>query len=201
MFKLVEKFKSIQSEGFHAGTPANFLRFYGCNLACDFGNGFKCDESLHSDKSKVEEYCLETIIEFCQGIRHVVITGGEPSLNNLNDLILALKENGHYVQVETNGYSVANIIEADWITYSPKLTWNEKASELDLCFDEVKLLGSPKFIPDTNNWSHDVLHKYLQPIGHEDGWDMDNVKWAADWVIKNPDWKLSLQTHKIYGGQ
>ena len=199
MFNIVEKFNSIQSEGFHAGTPATFIRFYGCNLACNFGSGLVCDEGLHTESNKIVKTSLGEILDFCSLTTHVVITGGEPSLHNLNSLIEALKDNGHYVQVETNGHKLDNINSAQWITYSPKHAWNKGELRLLKGFNELKLLGSPDVLPD-DIWEQIPL-KYLQPIGYENSWNMTNVKWAADWVVKHTGWKLSLQTHKIYGGQ
>ena len=199
MFKVVEKFKSIQSEGYHSGTPATFIRLYGCNLACDFGNGFVCDEGLHTDSSAIVSTTMLEIVDYCKGINHVVITGGEPSLNNINPLIDLLKEEGHYVQVETNGHKLENINSAQWITYSPKHAWNKGELKLLKGFNELKLLGSPDMLPD-DVWGPITL-KYLQPIGYDDDWNLTNCRWAAQWVVDNPSWKLSLQTHKIYGGQ
>lgn len=198
MFRIVEVFKSIQSEGTHAGKAATFIRFYGCNLACDFGDGFVCDEPLHTIPEEVMVMDIDEILLNCIGIRHIVITGGEPSLQNLSELIKALQTKGHYVQVETNGYSLDNIKAANWITYSPKLSFSNKAPILSYGFQEVKLLASKSHKPDTRYWNS-VIIKYVQPIALGDKWDMDNVRWCHDFVVNNPDWKLSLQTHKIYG--
>jgi 7-carboxy-7-deazaguanine synthase len=200
MFKLVELFKSIQSEGYHAGTPANFIRLYGCNLQCKFGDGKQCDEPLHTDSNCIVPTSVGDIVEFCKGLCHVVITGGEPSLNNLQELIGALHKNGHYVQIETNGYNLDNIKRANWITYSPKFMWDVTAPALKTGFHELKLLGSEKCPPNIKSWDS-VKRKYLQPIGDENGWDLEDVRWCAQFVVDNAGWKLSLQTHKIYGVQ
>lgn len=199
MFKIVERFKSIQSEGTHAGTPASFIRFYGCNLACKFGT-FECDEGLHTNKQAITMYSIQDLVDYCKGIKHVVITGGEPSLNDLTELIDELQEENHYVQVETNGANLNHINNANFITYSPKRTWDDNAPKLFYGFNELKLLGSKAYPPDVEAWAS-VKNKYIQPIGYEDGWNLDNVRWCANFVVDNPEWKLSLQTHKIYGGQ
>ena len=200
MLKIVEIFQSIQSEGTHAGTPATFVRLYGCNLQCDFGQGFVCDEPLHTMPEHVVEMSEMEILQNCKGINHVVITGGEPSINDLNPLITLLKSRGYYVQVETNGHNFQNIKAANWITYSPKFMFADNAPRPSYGFQELKLLGSPDVVPDVKYWES-VKVKYLQPIGFEDGWDLLNVKWCADFCVKNPGWKLSLQTHKVYGGR
>jgi organic radical activating enzyme len=200
VFKIVEMFKSIQSEGHHSGTPASFIRFFGCNLACDFGGGKVCDEPLHTDKSKVVNCSIEDIIKFTSGINHVVITGGEPSLQDLNELITKLQLFGHYVQVETNGENLDNINNADWITYSPKKRWSIKAKVLLEGYDELKLPTS-KNNPPEEIWNLTLAEKYLQPISFESTLDLDNIRWCANYIIDNPEWKLSIQLHKLYGGQ
>ena len=200
MLKIVETFKSIQSEGTHAGTRATFIRLYGCNLQCNFGQGFVCDEPLHTMPNKVRTMTEVEVLSVCKGIHHVVITGGEPSMNDLNPLILLLKGRGHYVQVETNGLNFQNIKSADWITYSPKFAFADDAPKPSYGFQELKLLASENVVPDIEYW-HSVKNKYIQPIGLEDGWDMVNVRWCHDFVVEHSGWKLSLQTHKLYGAE
>lgn len=200
MLKIVDVFKSIQSEGTHAGTPATFIRLFGCNLKCDFGNGFMCDEPLHTLPAKMKTMTEFEALAECDGVHHVVITGGEPSLHNLNPLITLLKERGHYVQIETNGADFNNISKADWITYSPKFVFDERAPRPSYGFQELKLLASANVVPNVEYWQS-VKNKYVQPIGYDDGWNMENVKWCHDFVVRNPAWKLSLQTHKIYGAE
>ncbi len=107
MHQVVEHFHSIQSEGYHAGRSAYFIRLYGCNLKCDFGNGMLCDEPLHTKPDEITSYTTANLADLAKG-DFVVITGGEPSLNNINPLIKALQEKGIYVAVETNGYNYDN---------------------------------------------------------------------------------------------
>ena len=200
MLQLVEAFKSVQSEGTHAGTPANFIRLFGCNLQCKFGESHSCDEPLHTDKGAIRVYTEMELVKFCQGVKHVVITGGEPSLRNLNDFIGLLQEKGHYVQIETNGAILDNIKQADFITYAPKFHFDDKAPRLQAGFHELKLLAGKGFEPDTRYWES-VRNKYIQPIAFGEELDVENIKWCAGWVVQNRGWKLSIQTHKFYGGQ
>lgn len=198
--KIVEKFYSIQSEGVHAGTASTFIRFYGCNLKCVFAKGLKCDEPLHVMPKEVVMHSDEDIVDFCKAgtPKHVVITGGEPSLNDLNELIGKLRDAGLYVCIETNGTNFDNIKKANWITYSPKFSFDPKAPKMQYGFHELKLLASEEFPPDIQAWAT-VVNKFVQPIGLEKGWNLDNVRWCHEFVVSNPSWKLSLQTHKIYG--
>jgi len=200
-YKIVETFYTIQGEGRYAGTAAYFIRFYKCNLKCDFGNGFVCDDEAHTDKSLVKTLSTEELVELVHnsGTRHVVLTGGEVSLVDVTPLISALRLSLNVtVQVETNGYSIDNIRNADYITYSPKTAFDDKAPKLQAGFHELKLLAGVNNPVDVEAWAA-VGNKYVQPIGNEHSWDMDNVAYCVEFVRANPGWKLSLQTHKAMG--
>jgi len=103
----------------------------GCNLKCNF-----CDDELHRGKflKLTFQEILEKIAKFQAS--HIVITGGEPTLYNLNSFIRFLQKNNYFVAVETNGFRFSNIKSADWITYSPK-DWN---SILEDGFSELKFI-------------------------------------------------------------
>ena len=114
--KVNEIFYSLQGEGVFTGTAAIFVRLAGCNLHCDF-----CD-------TKHEDYTIFTEEEIVKAIsdypaKHVVITGGEPTLQLTHSLVDRLHEVGKFVQIETNG-SIALDTDLewsiDWITCSPK---------------------------------------------------------------------------------
>ncbi len=197
-YKIVEMFYSIQGEGVHSGTAAYFIRFFGCNLTCDFGHGMVCDDKAHSNRDKMVRMTADEIInEIPQEVEHIVITGGEASMYDLNDLIKKLKVRGYYVQVETNGFCIENIKKADYITYSPKSAFSADAPDptLDYRMDELKLLAGVHNPVDAAKWSK-VRVKYLQPIGTEHGIDKANTKYCIDFIKANPSWKLSVQLHK-----
>ena len=112
--KVNEIFYSLQGEGFFTGTPAVFLRFSGCNLKCSF-----CDTDHRSGKEMTDREILAAITAFPS--RHIVITGGEPSLQLTADFIALLHATGYFIQIETNGTHTlpAGI---DWVTCSPKFS-------------------------------------------------------------------------------
>jgi len=199
-YNIVETFYSIQGEGKFAGTAAYFIRFFGCNLACNFGNGFVCDDKAHSNKKLVIPYTADELVTKVKlaGAKHVVLTGGEISLGNVNPLIKALQEAGMFVQVETNGNNYDAIKSADYITYSPKGAFDKNAPEMKAGFHELKLLAGVNNPVDIEKWAT-VKTKYVQPIGNEHSWDMDNVNYCIEFVKEHPEWKLSLQTHKVMG--
>ena len=96
MKKINEIFYSIQGEGYYTGVPAIFIRFSGCNLNCEF-----CDTDHSLGKIMSDEEILDIIRKF--PAKHVVLTGGEPSMQ-LDDCFLSLlKAQGFYLQIETNG--------------------------------------------------------------------------------------------------
>ena len=111
--KINEIFYSLQGEGYFSGTPSVFIRFCGCNLNCSF-----CDTDHNTANMELsDEDILSVIAEWPS--RHVVLTGGEPSLQVTSELISKLHDKGYYVQAETNG-TVRLPDAIDWITCSPK---------------------------------------------------------------------------------
>ena len=99
-------FESLQGEGIYAGTPALFIRTWGCNMnpPCSF-----CDEKLHSDESKMYEKEIEDLVdEIGNKYRHIVITGGEPMLQQkgIEELLFIIQRKQSarpIIQIETNG--------------------------------------------------------------------------------------------------
>jgi len=181
-------FYSIQGEGKFIGTPSIFIRFFESNLWCSF-----CDDLSH--KQTYEEFTyealLETILKYPS--KHVIITGGEPTIYELNDFIGFLQTKGYFVAIETNGYKFENVQKADWITYSPK-NWDEIKKD---GFSEVK------FIVNGNSKVEKILafqtdkQIYIQPQNNMDTPDMENMKFCIELVQNNPKLKLSPQLHKL----
>lgn len=195
MYNVKEIFYSVQGEGRWAGKPAIFCRFVGCNLwsglekdregadckICDtdFLNGFKV--SLH--------ILIDMIKNVAGGCKFVVFTGGEPFLQLDDCLVQALQTEGFFVSVETNG-TVVPKCKVDWITLSPK-TVNVVLSEAD----EIKLLFPQLF--DYSKLDVKSSIKYIQPVWCSEY--KDNLFAAIEYIMANPCYSLSLQTHKIIG--
>lgn len=114
--KISEIFFSSQGEGLRVGEPTIFIRLSGCNLKCDF-----CDTKYAWDEG--EEISVEKIIKKIEKWKNftkwVCISGGEPFLQDLSQLVKRLKKIGFLIQIETNGTSFQNL-PFDWITLSPK---------------------------------------------------------------------------------
>ena len=201
-YNIVEIFHSIQGEGLYTGTPAVFVRLFGCNLDCPW-----CDEPLHTNKSKIVAYDEETLLEKIMSYEcsHIVITGGEPSLHNLNPLIKLIQDYGCIVQVETNGFNYDNIKEADVLTLSPKTRRGKIPLQPNSIgkWDEVKLVvnkDTPIEIIETlvDNYGKISDRVYLQPENNEDSINKDNLTYVID-VAKQLDVPVSVQLHKLLG--
>ena len=208
-YAVKEIFYSIQGEGFHAGRPTVFCRFSGCNLwsglekhrvtaqcrFCDtdfvgtdgtFGAKYKTADELAQQ--------LKLLWPSDSGIPYVVFTGGEPTLQLDEVLVKACHEQGFEIGVETNGTrSVPHGI--DWICVSPKprSTLVQKSGhELKLVYPQLEEEMSP------SHFTHlDFTHFFIQPMATEK--DNEHLQKTLEYCLKHPQWKLSLQTHKIVG--
>ena len=208
-YAVKELFYTLQGEGAQTGRPAVFLRFAGCNLwsglerdradaVCNFcdtdfvgvdgdgGGKFEDAASLARAAAAVwpeKENAAD---------RYVVCTGGEPLLQLDAPLIDALHEAGFKVAVETNG-TVAAPTGIDWICVSPKAdapVVQRSGNELKLVFRQEKALPE-----DFAALAFDFF--YLQPM---DGPSRKaHTAAAIDYCKANPQWRLSLQTHKVLG--
>ena len=185
--RINEIFYSLQGEGKFTGTPAVFIRFSGCNLKCSF-----CDTN-HSHYDEMDE---EAIVAEAKKFpaRHVVITGGEPTLQITSSLIRKLHAEGFFVQIETNGtHLLEENCNIDWITCSPKYE-----PVVLPHIDELKVVyeGSD----DTVDHYGDIKASFysLQPCDvKDDNKNKINLQGAIDYCLRHPQWLLSLQTHKI----
>lgn len=188
--KVNEIFYSLQGEGYHTGTPTVFLRLSGCNLKCPF-----CDTRHQTGNEMSDEDVLARVLRYPS--RHIVITGGEPSLQLVAGFVEMLHRNGFFIQVETNGtHQLPDGI--DWITCSPKdapLALTE-ADELKMVYEgaesESAILIAAQQVK--------ARHHFVQPC------DTGNAQHNADilascisFVKSHPQWRLSLQTHKLTG--
>lgn len=189
MYNIVETFTSIQGEGSWSGEPATFIRFFGCNLSCSF-----CDEPLHKNKVNITKMSQEDILKICYA-NNIVITGGEPSLQDLNQLIKFLQSRGKKVAVETNGYSYQNISCADLHTLSPKKKQRPKGK-----WDDVKLLveWSKNYKEEIEYWKQQNSRVFLSGINYEKELNKDNNLYAYDLCLKY-NCTLNIQLHKIIG--
>lgn len=196
--KINEIFYSLQGEGRYTGTPAVFVRFAGCNLRCDF-----CDTSHESFEEYTEDKIVDAVSRYPSP--HVILTGGEPTLQITDTLLAALHRSGRIIHIETNGTRALDDNmqqQLDWITVSPKFGIPPvigRIDELKAVFDA----GHPEFIRPLEEI--DITHsdcRYLQPCDRGDArLNEVNLRECIRYILRNPRWKLSLQTHKLLGIQ
>lgn len=184
--KVNEIFYSLQGEGFHTGTPAVFLRLSGCNLKCDF-----CDTDHNSGTEMDNGEILERILPYPS--RHIVITGGEPSLQLDDALVEMLHNAGFYVQVETNG-TVSLPEDVDWVTCSPKGDAEVALKRID----ELKVVYLGQDVESIAN-RFAAMHYFLQPCSSMQYDGGSNTAETVAYILEHPYWRLSLQTHKYIG--
>jgi 7-carboxy-7-deazaguanine synthase len=209
-YSVKEIFYTLQGEGANTGRPAVFLRFAGCNLwsgreedraeaVCRF-----CDtEFVGTDGPGGGSYI--TARELAQAVasawpaadvpgtrRLVVCTGGEPLLQLDEAAIAALHRLGFEVAVETNG-TIPAPAGLDWICVSPKA----EAPLVQTTGEELKLVFPQAGAEPERFRGLGFTHFFLQPM---DGPDRQrNTKLALRYCLDHPEWRLSLQTHKMLG--
>ncbi|MBR1889374.1 MAG: radical SAM protein [Alloprevotella sp.] len=190
MFKINEIFYSLQGEGFYTGVPSVFIRFAGCNLHCPF-----CDTQHQSGQQMTVEDICRTVSNF--PARHIVLTGGEPSLQVTSQLTEALHKMGKYICIETNGtHPLPDGI--DWITLSPKDIFIKSPAArpiLKAC-DELKVVFTGN-MPSCDGLDIKAKYHYLQPCDTGNTAETQKLtRLAVSYCLAHPEWSLSLQTHK-----
>ena len=193
--KVNEIFYSLQGEGYHAGRAAVFIRLSGCNLKCPF-----CDTDFSASEEMSVDEIVNEVTNYSEECRFVVITGGEPTLQNCVSLIDELHRKGYYVAMESNGTRQAPY-NIDWLTISPKSPFvNSKAAVIkQKTCHELKLVFDGKHDPQIIlSIMQKADHLYLQPC--DTGFIRPNeeiMKKCVEYIKKNPIWKISLQTQNI----
>jgi 7-carboxy-7-deazaguanine synthase len=212
MYTVREIFYTLQGEGYHAGRPAVFCRFSGCNLwtgrehdrahaVCKFCDTDFVGVGADGGKFATARELAERIASLWPAPRSsllphpfVVCTGGEPLLQLDRPLIEALHAVGFEVAVETNGTQEAPP-GLDWICVSPKANAPLRllnGDELKLVFPQVEPTAQPECFEHL-----EFRHFSLQPM---DGPDLtENTLRAVEYCLAHPRWRLSLQTHKLLG--
>lgn len=140
-YQVNEIFTSIQGEGIHAGVPATFIRLQGCTVGCSW-----CDTKYTWAKGGSRMTIPEIMVKV--DMPHVVITGGEPTMYNLDTLMNALRfEDDHFVQMETSGQNALKGKQVpDWVTWSPKPNLGFQCDPALLPFvKEVKFVVDDQF--------------------------------------------------------
>lgn len=204
-YAVKELFLTLQGEGMQAGRRAVFLRFAGCNLwsgreqdraeaLCTFcDTDFVGTDGENGGRYEADALAAKARSLWGSGARPlVVVTGGEPMLQLDSPLLDALHGEGFEVAVETNGTLPAPA-GIDWICVSPKVG----TEIVQRRGNELKLVWPQDGMDPESLLAWDFDHFLIQP---KDCAERDTALGAAiDYVMANPRWKLSLQTHKLLG--
>jgi organic radical activating enzyme len=209
-YGVVEIFETLQGEGYHAGTPATFVRLAGCNLwsgvestrdSDAWRSGARCPMFCDTDFKIRERLTADQIRNRVADLGAkplTVITGGEPLLQLDDDLVQALRSLRGMLAIETNGAVAPRFTPWArlWLTLSPKL---DRSSTLLKRADELKLVWPAHEPSDWADFPVPEGQRFLQPQAHKLRRLPDVEQACASYVVRNPQWRLSLQTHKILG--
>lgn len=213
-YSITEVFYTLQGEGAHAGMPALFVRFSGCNMwsgreldrerdatRTDSRCPIFCDTNFET-RARVTATDLAAMSTAPAAVPLIVLTGGEPTLQLDEHLVAALRERHRdaVVAVETNGSRrVPDFI--DWICVSPKIGVERLEQRTG---DELKVV-IPRYDPSSyDSVSSGFDHCWVSAEAEVTGLGESAVvparlQQAAAWVLENPRWRLTLQAHKILG--
>ncbi len=191
MLPVMEHFYTLQGEGAHTGKAAYFIRLGGCDVGCHW-----CDVKESWDPKLHPLMNAEEVAEIAaKHCKTIVLTGGEPLMWNLDILTSKLKKLGCDIHIETSGaYPMSGHL--DWITLSPKKTGlpldeiYSKASELKvIIFNNNDF----KFAEEQASKVSDSCKLYMQSE-----WSKRNENYPkiTDYILANPRWQASVQTHK-----
>jgi 7-carboxy-7-deazaguanine synthase (Cx14CxxC type) len=207
-YQVKEIYYTLQGEGARSGRAAVFLRFAGCNLwsglerdrpdaVCKFcDTDFVGTDGTGGGKfSTADALALAVAEQWPAGSEaqpYVVCTGGEPLLQMDDPLVGSLHAHGFEIGIETNG-TLLPPRGIEWICVSPKAN-----AELELTSgQELKLVYPQEGAPPERYADLLFDHFFLQPM---DGPEREaNTRAATDYCLAHPQWRLSLQTHKLIG--
>ncbi len=188
---LMEEFYTIQGEGYYTGTAAYFIRIGGCDVGCHW-----CDVKESWNAELHPATATDTIVENATKYgKTVVITGGEPLMWNLDYLTNNLRASGIRTHIETSGaYALSGTW--DWFCLSPKKLKAPLNSSYTIAH-ELKVIiynkNDFKYAEEQASKVNANCSLYLQPE-----WSKKEtmIPLIIDYVMQNPKWKISLQTHK-----
>jgi len=192
---VMESFHTIQGEGHYTGWPSWFIRLGGCDVGCTWCDVKESWDAAAHPLREVEKLAREAADS---GAPIAVITGGEPAMHDLRTLTAALKSRGLRTHIETSGvYPLTG--DWDWVTFSPKKFKSPDPSIYPVA-DELKVIV---YHPSDLKWAMGYAEKmkpdaflFLQPE-----WSKreTNTPLVVEHVLRNPRWRISIQSHKYIG--
>lgn len=219
MYKVNEVFETIQGEGSFTGVAAIFIRLQGCPVGCSWCDTkhtwdikdelarplgdivIKTAETEHWAGVAAEDLLALFVKEGYQA-KHVVITGGEPCMYDLNPLCELLHQHGYNTQIETSGTFAVQAPAQTWVTVSPKVNMAGGYTVLQSALDRANEIKHPiameKHVDELRQLLQHTDTKakliYLQPISQQ-----RRATELAIAMCKKYNWRLSVQVHKYLG--
>lgn len=199
--KVVEIFKSIQGEGYNFGKEVVFLRLGKCNLKCPW-----CDTNWNQYKEiELKNIILEIKKQNC---KNVIITGGEPTLQDLIPLCKELKKEGYWIALETNGTNFIGYEFIDYIATSPKFIYRDVIKLNLKKADEVRIVVDSQNVDEYVNFCREIeknikaKHYFLSPVEEAETnsfLNLDSLAKVREKLKKGggKKWQISIQLHKL----
>ncbi|MCC8146415.1 MAG: 7-carboxy-7-deazaguanine synthase QueE [Bacteroidales bacterium] len=186
-----EIFYSLQGEGGRQGEASIFIRLTRCNLQCDF-----CDTDFEHGKDMNTRQIVSLIQEYPS--KWIIWTGGEPTLQLTDEILSFFKEEGYLQAIESNGHKELSDL-LDYKVISPKGN-AEYAKRINREVDEVRLpVKKGVYIPSVSSLP-DAKYYFLSPVFTKDKKSTKaNIDYCVDYIKSHPEWRLSLQIHKLIG--
>ena len=191
LLPVMEHFYTIQGEGAYTGKAAYFIRLGGCDVGCHW-----CDVKESWDPNLHPLMKSDEIAEIAAShCKTIVLTGGEPLMWNLNPLTEKLKNLGCTINIETSGaYKMSGIL--DWITLSPKKTGLPKPDIYDKAHELKVIIFNNNDFAFAMEQAEKVNVNCKLYLQSEWSKRAEMYPKMTDFVMKNPKWQVSVQTHK-----
>jgi organic radical activating enzyme len=188
--KLIVKeiFYSLQGEGGRNGEPSIFIRLTKCNLACSF-----CDTDFANGDEMTIDEILDEIKQY--PCKWIIWTGGEPTIQLTDEHLTKFREHGYKQAIETNGTRLVPSL-IDYITCSPKKDYETIKSRIPFAHEIRIPVQKGDILPDISVFPK-ADNYFLSPIFDGDKLNIENANYCVELVKANPQWRLSLQIHKL----
>ena len=191
----MERFLTVQGEGAYTGAAAWFIRLGGCDVGCawcDVKESWDVNAHPHVTAGTLVDEALTSNAPIC------VITGGEPAMHDLTALTEGLQAAGIRTHIETSGTHLLTG-SWDWVTFSPK----RFKAPLDAIYaqtDELKVIVVNRHDLE---WGREHAARLQAPsrLYFQPEWDRREkvLDYTVAFVQENPEWRISLQSHKYLG--
>jgi len=192
LLPVMEHFYTIQGEGVNSGKAAYFIRLGGCDVGCHW-----CDVKESWPMNAHPQIDVEQLATLAaeSGSPNAVITGGEPSLHELGPLIDALRARNMRVWIETAGTSPVSALP-DWVCLSPKKFKAPLKEWLSVAHELKVVVFHPSDIEWAQSFEKDVPESCIKILQPEWGRSEKVLPAIIEFIKANPEWQISLQTHK-----